>query len=48
MSFKEWFTGLLAPAKDKPADKPKDVPVASQPVAQPDKTPAEVAPASKS
>ena len=47
MSFKEWSSAHSAPAKEKPADKCKTVPVADQPPAQSEKTPTEVAPAHK-
>jgi len=48
MSFKEWSSAHSARAKDKPGDKSEDAPAADKPVAQPDKTLAEVAPARKS
>ncbi len=48
MSFKEWSSAQSALAKEKSDDKRKTVPAADQPPAQPEKTPAEVAPARKS
>ena len=48
MSFKEWSAAQSAPAKDRIGNKSKDAPTVDQPPAQPEKTPAEVAPASKS
>ena len=48
MSFKEWSSAHSARAKDKPGDKSKDTPAADKQPAQPDKAPAEVAPARKS
>jgi hypothetical protein len=47
MSFKDWLAAHRAPAKDKPADKSEAAPPVDQPPAQPEKTPAEVAPARK-
>ena len=48
MSFKEFSSAQSASGKDGPADKSKDTPAADQPPIQPEKTPAEVAPAPKS
>ncbi len=48
MSFKKFSSALGAPSKDSPGGKSKDAPAADQPATQPDKTPAEVAPASNS
>jgi hypothetical protein len=48
MSFKKFSSAHNAPAKAKPDDKSKDAPAADHPATQPDKTPAEVAPAPKS
>ncbi|MDH3234305.1 MAG: hypothetical protein OEQ29_12370 [Alphaproteobacteria bacterium] len=48
MSFKTWSAAQNAPAQDKPDDKPMHARAADQPATQPDKTPAEVAPAPKS
>jgi hypothetical protein len=48
MSFKKWSSAQDAPSKDSPDDKSKDAPAVGQPPAQPEKTPAEVAPAPKS
>ena len=48
MSFKDFSSAHNAPAKAKPDDKSNDPPAAGQPLAQPEKTAAEVAPAPKS
>ena len=48
MSLKEFSSAHSAPAKDTPDDKSKDAPAVDQPPAQPEKTPAEVAPEPKS
>jgi hypothetical protein len=48
MSFKKWSSAQDAASKDNPDDKSKDAPAVDQPPAQPEKTPAEVAPATKS
>ncbi len=48
MSLKEWSAAQSAAAKGKSGDKSKDAPAADQPPAEPEKTPAEVAPTPKS
>ena len=48
MSFKKFSSELSASAKGKLGDISKEAPTVDQPTAQPDKTPAEVAPAPKS
>jgi len=48
MSFKEWSSAQDASSSDKPDDKSKAAPAVDKPATQPDKTPAEVAPAPKS
>ncbi len=48
MSYKEFPSAQDALSKDSAGDKSKDAPAADQPVTQPDQTPAEIAPASKS
>ncbi|MDH3596930.1 MAG: hypothetical protein OEU09_18330 [Rhodospirillales bacterium] len=48
MSFKKWSAAQDASRKDSPDDKSKPAPAADQPAAQPENTPAEVAPAAKS
>ena len=48
MSFKIWSSAHSAAAKDKPDDKTKAATAVDQPPAQPEKTPAQVAPAPKS
>ena len=47
MSFKKFSSGQGAPS-NKPDDKSKDAPAVNQPATQPDKKPAEAAPAPKS
>ncbi len=48
MSFKKFSSALDAPEKGSSDDKSRDVPAKDGPVAEPDKTPAEIAPAPKS
>ena len=48
MSFKAFSSAQDAPRKDVPGDKSKATPATDQPAKRPDKTPAEVAPQSKS
>ncbi|UCH75038.1 MAG: hypothetical protein JSU82_04105 [Rhodospirillales bacterium] len=48
MSFKKFSSALDAPEKDASHDKSRDAPAKDQPAAEPDKTPAEIAPARKS
>jgi hypothetical protein len=48
MSFKDLSSPKNAPAKYKSDNQIKGAPAADQPATQPDKTPAEVAPAPKS
>jgi hypothetical protein len=48
MSFKKFSSAQEAPRKDISDDKTKDVPASDAPATEPDKAPAEVAPAPKS
>jgi hypothetical protein len=48
MSFKEFSSAHSAPAKGKAEEKSKDAPTGDRPGTQPDKTSAEITPASKS
>jgi hypothetical protein len=48
MSFKEFSAAQDAPSKDGSGDKSKAAPVAGKPAPKSDKTPADVAPATKS
>jgi len=48
MSFKKFLSALEAPEKDGSDDKSRDAPTKDRPAAEPDKTPAELAPAPKS
>jgi hypothetical protein len=48
MSFKEWSSAQSSLNKARPEEKPKGAPAADTTVAQPDKIPPKVVPASKS